>query len=124
MVPGLEGLQQPAPDLTAPNSWRMSRPLQIFGGVLAGEGDKAARAAAASSVGVGLSSRRIAAVSSGRYRWTLARRKLFWASARPVAVHRRRMSPSRRRATFVNGPVSPGGALIPSLIVQAGGAAR
>jgi hypothetical protein len=32
MVPGLEGLQQAAPDLSAPNSWRMSRPLQIFGG--------------------------------------------------------------------------------------------
>jgi hypothetical protein len=31
---------------------------------------------------------------------------------------------ARSRATFVNGPVSPGGALIPSLIVQAGGAAR
>ena len=27
MVPGLEGLQQPLPDLSAPNSWRMSRPL-------------------------------------------------------------------------------------------------
>jgi hypothetical protein len=89
MVPGLEGLQQPAPDLTAPNSWRMSRPLQIFGGVLAGECDKAARAAAASSVGVGLSSRRIAAMCSGRYRWPLTRRKPFWASARPAAVHRR-----------------------------------
>jgi hypothetical protein len=32
MVPGLEGLQQAAPELNAPNSRRMSRPLQIFGG--------------------------------------------------------------------------------------------